>query len=214
MLFEDAAREVAGRYRSRSAYWYVRSKLAMDPVARKLGELGEAEPFGVVVDIASGRGQVALLLKTMGLASAVTGLDWDAEKITIAREASAGLEGMEFAQGDVNTADLPPADTLLLIDILHYLTVPEQDALLVRAARAARGRVVVRDVDPDRGASSALTQGWEWVTTTLGYNRGARVAPRSFTEITAVLEGEGLVVTREPCSARGMSNELLVGRRR
>lgn len=213
MLFEDAAREVAGRYRSRAAYWYVRSKLAMDPVARKLVELGEAEPFGAVVDIASGRGQVALLLRTMGLADAVTGLDWDAEKVAIATEASAGVDATSFTQGDVTSADLPPADTLLLIDILHYLTVPEQDALLRRAARAARDRVVVRDVDPDRGASSVLTQSWEWVTTTLGYNRGARVAPRSFAEITAILEGEGLVVTREPCSARGMSNELLIGRR-
>lgn len=213
VLFEDAARDVAGRYRSRSAYWYVRSKLAMDPVARKLVALGEAEPFGAVVDIASGRGQVALLLRTMDLASAVTGLDWDAEKVAIATEASAGVAATSFTQGDVTIADIPPADTLLLIDILHYLTVPEQDALLRRAASAARDRVIVRDVDPDRGASSVLTQSWEWVTTTLGYNRGARVAPRSFAEITTILEAEGLVVTREPCSARGMSNELLIGRR-
>jgi len=212
VLFDDAAREVAGRYRSRAAYWYVRSKLAMDPVARKLVALGEAEPFGAVVDIASGRGQIALLLRTMGLARTVTGLDWDAAKIAIATAASADLEGIAFAQSDVNTAALPDADTVLLVDILHYLTVPEQDALLVRAARAARGRVIVRDVDPDRGVSSVLTQSWEWVTTTLGYNRGARVAPRSFAEITAVLEGEGLGVTREACSARGMSNELLIGR--
>jgi hypothetical protein len=73
--------------------------------------------------------------------------------------------------------------------------------------------VVVRDVDPDRGATSVLTQSWEWVTTTLGYNRGARVAPRSFAEITTVLEAEGLTVTRELCSAKGMSNVLLLARR-
>ena len=109
--------------------------------------------------------------------------------------------------------EIPHADTVLLIDILHYLTVSEQDALLVRAARAARRQVIVRDVDPDRGATSVLTQSWEWVTTTLGYNRGARVAPRSFAEITTVLEAEGLTVTRELCSAKGMSNVLLLARR-
>ena len=74
-------------------------------------------------------------------------------------------------------------------------------------------RVIVRDVDPDQGAASILTHGWEWITTTLGYNRGARVAPRSFDEITQVLESEGLTVSRELCSARGMSNVLLVARR-
>jgi len=185
----------------------------MDPVARALVVLAAAEPFGAVLDVASGRGQVALLLRVMSLATAVVGLDWDAGKVAIANEASADLAGVAFTQGDVTTAPLPDADTVLLIDILHYLTAAEQDALLRRAAHAARRRVIVRDVDPDRGASSVLTQSWERVTTTLGYNRGARVAPRSFMEITAVLEGEGLVVTRTPCSARGMSNELLVARR-
>jgi hypothetical protein len=71
----------------------------------------------------------------------------------------------------------------------------------------------VRDVDPERGARSVVTERWEWVTTTLGYNRGARVAPRSFDAIAKVLEGHGLVVSREQCSARGLSNVLLIGRR-
>ena len=191
----------------------MRSKLALDPVARALFERGKAESFGVVHDIASGRGQVALLLRMTGVATAVTGIDWDSDKVAIAIEAGSGLEDVSFAHGDVCSAAIPAADTVLLIDILHYLTREEQDALLVRAARATRDRVIVRDVDPDRGASSVLTQGWEWITTTLGYNRGARVSPRSFVEITRLLEAEGLVVSRELCSAKGMSNVLLIGRR-
>ena len=213
VLFEEAARHVADRYRSRSAYWYVRSKLALDPVARALVERGQASSFGVVHDIAAGRGQVALLLRVTGVATAVTGIDWDAEKVAIASEAASGLDGVSFAHGDVREAEIPEADTVLLVDILHYLTHEEQHSLLVRAARATRDRVIVRDVDPDRGASSVLTQSWEWVTTTLGYNRGARVAPQSFAELTSILEREGLAVSRELCSAKGMSNALLVGRR-
>jgi len=211
--FEEAARELAARYRSRPAHYYVRSKLKMDPVSRALHDLGVKEPFGTVVDVACGRGQVALLLRALGLASAVEGFDWDAGKVGNANDAATGLEGVRFHAADVREVVLPEADTVLLVDILHYLTREEQDDLLVRSARAARGRVVVRDVDPDQGATSLLTHGWEWVTTTLGYNRGARVSPRSFAEITAVLEGEGLVVSRELCSARGMSNVLLVARR-
>jgi SAM-dependent methyltransferase len=211
--FEEAARAVAARYTARSAYWYVRSKLGMDPVARALVELGTEQPFGRVLDIASGRGQVALLLRMTDVATSVDGIDWDEPKIAIARRAADGLDRVAFTQGDVSTAELHDADTVLLIDILHYLGRAEQDALLVRAARATRGRLIVRDVDPDQGAASALTQGWEWVTTTLGYNRGAHVAPRSFAEITAILEQEGLVVTRRACSAKGLSNVLLIGRR-
>jgi SAM-dependent methyltransferase len=211
--FEEAARDVAARYRSRPAHYYVRSKLKMDPVSRALRDLGAKEHFGSVVDVACGRGQVPLLLRVLGLADAIDGFDWDAGKVANANDAAAGLDAVHFRAADVREVVLPEADTVLLVDILHYLTREEQDDLLVRSARAARGRVIVRDVDPDQGATSLFTHGWEWVTTTLGYNRGARVSPRSFAEITTVLEAEGLTVSRELCSARGMSNVLLVARR-
>jgi 2-polyprenyl-3-methyl-5-hydroxy-6-metoxy-1,4-benzoquinol methylase len=211
--FEDLTRAVADRYHTRSAYYYVRSKLRMDPVSRSLLELAEREPLGNVIDVACGRGQVALLLRSAGLAESVVGFDWDADKVQVATNAAEGLGDVRFEKADVREVALPAADTVLLIDILHYLRTEEQDDLLVRSARAASGRVIVRDVDPDRGAASLLTHGWEWVTTTLGYNRGARVAPRSFDEITKVLESEGLGVSRELCSAKGMSNVLLVARR-
>lgn len=188
----------------------------MDPVGRALHDLAQREPFGDVVDVGCGRGQFGLLLRSAGVATTVVGFDWDEEKVTIANLASRGLDEVHFEQGDVRHVALPSCDTVLLVDILHYLDHAEQDDLLVRAANAARiesGRVIVRDVDPDQGASSALTKGWEWVTTTLGYNRGARVAPRSFDAMAAILEAEGLVVTRERCSARVMSNELLIARR-
>lgn len=188
----------------------------MDPVGRTLHDLGGREPFGDVVDVGCGRGQLGLVLRSAGVASTVVGFDWDGEKVTIANDASRGLDEVHFEQADVRHVALPSCDTVLLVDILHYLDHSEQDDLLVRAANAARvngGRVIVRDVDPDQGASSALTKGWEWVTTTLGYNRGARVAPRSFDVMAATLEAEGLVVSRERCSARGMSNELLIGKR-
>lgn len=214
--FAQLARAVANRYSARSAHYYVRSKLKMDPVGRALHELGAKEPYGAVVDVACGRGQVALMLRAAGVATSVVGFDWDAGKVQNANQAGTGLDGVRFEQGDVREAALPASDTVLLIDILHYLTREEQDDLLVRSARAARAagaRVIVRDVDPDRGATSVLTASWEWVTTTLGYNRGARVSPRSFAEITAILESEGMQVSRELCSARGMSNVLLIARR-
>lgn len=211
--YEALTGAVADRYSARSAYYYVRSKLRMDPVSRALYDLGKAEPYGRVVDVACGRGQVALLLRMAGVADDVVGFDWDAGKVGNATDAAAGLEGARFLHSDVRECVLPTADTVLLIDILHYLARDEQDDLLQRAARAARRRVIVRDVDPDRGASSFLTHAWESIWTTLGYNRGARVAPRPFGEITSVLESEGLTVTRELCSARALSNVLLIARR-
>lgn len=200
---------MAARYVARPAHSYVKWKLALDPVAKKLTELG---PFGEVLDVACGRGQIALLLLEMGLATRVTGLDWDEPKVAAANAATGDLPA-RFTHGDVRTEALPEADTVLLVDILHYLTHEEQDALVASAAKAARKRVIVRDVDPDQGGRSVFTRSWEWITTSLGYNRGARVLPRSFEELTARFEAEGLTVTREPCGGLGFSNVILIAQK-
>lgn len=214
MRFEDAAKGVAARYRTPAAHWYVRSKLALDPIGRALLDLGRMEGFGEVVDVGCGRGQFALLLREVGVACSALGVDWDAKKVAIANSAAAGDRCLSFRQGDVRSAELPACDTILLVDILHYLTPDEQDALLVRAASAARERVVVRDLDPEQGGASLMTEAWERVTTTLGYNRGARVAPRAIPEIARTLGAQGFEVDRVECSAKAMSNVLLVARRR
>lgn len=199
----------------RSSYWYVRVKLDMDPVLAKIVDLAANEgPYGDVVDIGCGRGQLGLLLAEAGLARSIHGIDWHESKVRIATAAAVDpAVPSHFEASDVRTAELPSADTILLVDLLHYLTHEEQDALLARAATAARRRILVRDVDPERGSSSALTRAWEWVTTALGWNRGARIAPRSFDELSAVLESHGFTVERELCSTRALSNVLLVARR-
>src|SRR5207237_691202 len=128
--------------------------LASDPVAARIAAMAL---LGEVVDVGCGRGQlVALLLVTRSAIRAV-GIDWDEAKLRDARAAMAGLEAT-FVRGDARTCDVPAADTVLLVDVLHYMTDDEQDALLDRAARAARSRVIVRELDPERGWRSAVTR--------------------------------------------------------
>ncbi|MBX3192709.1 MAG: class I SAM-dependent methyltransferase [Labilithrix sp.] len=207
------ARQVTARYRDRGVRIYVRTKLWMDPIARVIHDEHAREGFGHVLDVGCGRAQLPLLLHAAGAADSVVGIDWDEEKIAIAAAAAEGLPDVRFALGDVGEASLPEVDTVFLVDILHYLTPEEQDDLLARAAKAARRRVFVRDLDPDAGASSVVTRSWEWVTTSLGWNRGARIRPRPFDEIARPLAALGFDVERAPCGARGLSNTLLVARR-
>jgi uncharacterized protein (DUF2062 family)/SAM-dependent methyltransferase len=210
--FEAAVVRVAERYARgrRAAYHYVRGKLASDPVAAQiiaLGALGEA------VDVGCGRGQLAVLLLEAGNAKRVTGFDWDGTKVNDAREAAAGLAA-EFEAGDMREVVIPPCDTVLFVDVLHYLTDAEQDAVLARAADAARARVVVRELDPDRGWRSAVTRGQERLTTSLGYNRGARVNVRSVENLAAPLRARGFEVRVEPCwGATPFANVMLVAER-
>ena len=208
---------VAARYAakgSRAAYHYVRSKLAGDPIARCVAELGATEALGDVIDAGCGRGQLGVLLLERKVATRVTGFDWDEKKLAIATRAAEGLPAT-FRKADLREPTLEPCDTALLIDVLHYLTVEEQDAVLRNVARAARRLVVVRELDPDRGWRSTVTRVQEALTTGVGYNRGARVNVRPIAELTRVLSGEGFAVEVSPCwGATPFSNVLIVGRRR
>jgi uncharacterized protein (DUF2062 family)/SAM-dependent methyltransferase len=213
--FEAAVGGVAARYAKgrRSAYFYTRGKMLGDPVVRRLWELGAEEAWGEVSDVGAGRGQLGILLLESGLATKVTGLDWDTTKVRDARCAAEGLDAT-FEEGNVQSHPVPSCDTALLIDVLHYLTDAEQDAVLQRAVMAARQRVVIRDIDPDRGWRSGLTRLQESITTAVRFNRGARVHVRPIACIERVLRAGGLEVTVEPCwGETPFANVLVVGRR-
>jgi hypothetical protein len=119
-------------------------------------------------------------------------------------------------RGDARTAPLEEADTVLLVDILHYFTIEEQDAILARAADMVRehGRIIVREADTERGWRSTATWLEEKLFTALRFNRGERVAFRPAREIRVLLEARGFVVEILPAWGKTpFSNVMIVGTR-
>lgn len=226
-----ATERVAGRYapasilsssRERTLFHYVRVKTLTDPVTKLIVDLLGDGPgvLGDVLDLGTGRGQIPVMMLELGRASSATGFDWDAVKIESARRAAAMTPPLpaRFEVADLSTvaAPLPAADTVLLIDVIHYLTIAEQDTLLAQAATAVRpgGRLVVREADTERGWRSAMTLAEEKLFTFVGFNRGARVHFRPAKSIVGRLRDAGLVCRVEP--AWGMtpfSNVLVIGDR-
>lgn len=220
-----AVERVAGRYApadgataaERSRFHYVRTKLLGDPVARMIADIEGEDPgaLGEVLDIGTGRGQLPILLVELGRATSARGVDWDAAKVEAGNKAASGLP-ISLAQGDARTAEYTPADTVLLIDLIHYFTIEEQDAILRRAAAAVRpgGRLLVREADTERGLRSAVTLLEERVFTALRYNRGERVRFRPAREIVARLEEAGLLCAVRPAWGKTpFANVLVIGRR-
>jgi 2-polyprenyl-3-methyl-5-hydroxy-6-metoxy-1,4-benzoquinol methylase len=171
--------------------------LLLDPVFALIAALDGS--FGRVLDVGCGRGQLGLFLHELGRATALTGIDSDARKIEVARGA---FPQAEFLVRDAARVELPPADTILLVDVLHYLPPAEQDALLTAAARAVTpgGRVLVRELDAERSPRSAVTRFFEWWGRRIGLNRGRATHYRSASELTRLLERAGL-----SCSIQGAS---------
>lgn len=202
---ELAAERTRLRYESapRGDRYYVAAKLALDPVFELIAAL--PGDFGRVLDLGCGRGQLGLLLLELGRASHVSGVDSDARKIEVARAAGpeADFRAADLAHGSLGLADgEAAADTILLVDVLHYLPLAEQDQLLEAAlgALSQGGRLVIRDLDGEPSARSWVTRLFEWIARRTGLNRGRATSYRPAREVTALLERAGL-----PCSVQGAS---------
>ena len=95
-----------------------------------------------LLDVGCGRGRLARELSGPG--RRVLGLDPSAEMVSAARQANAGVAGLEFDVGDFLTAEIPPDsfDFVSFVASLHHM---DQARALAKAAEILRpgGRLVV-----------------------------------------------------------------------
>ena len=214
---EPVFRWVEARYADAAVRRFVASKLRRDPVFRNLPAHLPAR--GTVVDLGSGRGQLALMLAKQAPGRTVTSIDWDERKVDAARAAAAGApetEGLAFVQGDARTVALPTAGCVVLLDLLHYFPVSEQDAILARAAAALEpgGRLLVREADAAGGVRFAITRFFERLAVGSGVTRGEGLVFRPAAEIAAALGRLGLAVKVLPMSmGTPLANVLFVAER-
>ncbi len=207
---------IAARYRGcgRFATHYVAGKLRFDPLTGALLALGRADGLGEVADLGCGRGQFAALLLEAGLARRVVGLDASARLLEQARHALRGL-CFEGRLQDLSTnAAIPPADTVLLLDVLYQLPTAAQARVLDAVARAARRQVVIRTADPAQGGRAWLTLMLEQAGRRTWPHAGAVVNARPISWIAGRLSEAGWSVQVAPCWAgTPFSNVLLTARR-
>mgnify|MGYP001765334142 CR=1 FL=1 len=130
-----------------------RFRLLRDPVFRVLLEEPACAGAARVLDVGCGRGLAAAVLAASPAAPAggrsYVGVDESERHIRVARDVLSDLPGLSFQACDFRDFDPPPADLVLLVDVLHYLPHSSQDALLRRLGRAMPpgGRILLREVD-------------------------------------------------------------------
>lgn len=217
----------AGRF----AWHFARGKLGMDPVFRHLLSVGLIPPAARVVDIGCGQGLLASLLRCADEAGAAgrwpqgwaaaprgasyTGIELMPRDVERA-QAAVGSAGT-FVCGDMRQVPLPACDAVVILDVLHYATVAEQDALLarVRDALSPGGRLLLRVGDADARRGFVISQ---WVDRVVTHVRGHRVPPTYGRPLSAwreTLQRLGFTVEPRPMSeGTPFSNVLLVAERR
>ena len=218
---------VAERYLGAGVFnWeFVRGKLRYDPVYRGLLTSRLLPRGGHLVDLGCGRGILLALLRAFEAeaeegagppAMELTGFDVEIKHLAAARIA---LQ----AQAKIRRADLtgedftpPECDTLVLLDVLHYLPPEAQERLLAVAAEALApgGMLILREADAAAGWRFRATAAGERAMAILRGRWRTRFHYRSREEWGKLLGGLGLAVEDRAMSAgTPYGNVLVVGRR-
>jgi SAM-dependent methyltransferase len=171
---------------------FARGKLICDPMFVAFLELGLIPDNKRLLDLGCGQGILASwLLSAQELfqsgewpknwpappsLEAITGIDLMPRDVNRAKLALG--ERAEFKVGDARTAEFGKADVIMLLDVLHYLSFPEQEALLhkIRASLTDKGIFITRVGDRAAGLPCLYSQ---WVDLIASFIRGHRL-PRLY----------------------------------
>lgn len=198
----------------RVAKGFASGKMRGDPVYAAVLEY--IRPGITLLDVGCGEGYLLALAHEHVVDLTLVGLDHDARRVEQGRIALSDVPDCTLSTDDVRTADLPVADVITCLDVLHYQTPEEQDAILGRlaAALAPGGVLLVRDGRSDGGVASWVTRLSETVAMALGRHQGDGVYFRPLDELTAAFERVGLSLEHDACAdGTPFANLLFVARR-
>lgn len=155
--------------------WYMRIKMKMEKSYKCFHELVPLEAS--ITDIGCGYGPLCYMLGLLSGKRVILGIDYDSEKIEIAQNCYSGNPQISFRHANALDYDIPKSDVFILNDMLHYLTIPEQEKLLAGCVSKTEkgGMVIVRDGDTGNVHDHRLTKLSEWFSIDLlGFNKAVQ----------------------------------------
>jgi SAM-dependent methyltransferase len=211
-----AVDQAAERYRAagRVAHGFARGKMRGDPAYATVLEL--LPERGLLLDVGCGEGYLLALARAQRPSLQLVGLDHDERRVAVARQALADEPDLQLLVGDLRGSELPRADMITCLDVLHYMPPAQQDAALARMAEilAPGGSLLVRDGQADDGLRSAALRLSETLAVALGRHRGDGVFFRPAGALRAAMQALDLEVQVAPCrEGTPFANLLFVARK-
>ncbi len=218
MLDAVTLKEIAGLYLpSRWHYYYAHSKLRTDPLyAAVAGALAGTDP--PLLDLGCGVGLLPHYARAAGISLAYVGVDNDAPKIRLAREAAArgGLADVRFETVDLARGCPAHQGSVAILDMLQFLPPERMQPLVIEAARCITpsGRLIIRTGLQDSGWRARVTRAADSMARTIRWmNAAPRVYPTA-AWLRAELAAQGLTVSFTPLWGRTPFNNWLIVARR
>lgn len=229
--YEHIARERACEWRQarlvRDCYIYIAPyfsmclffKLCMDSSYRLLPRLLPYE--GNILDLGCGTGFLSNLLVYSGEKRHVLGIDYDGEKIDLARRSIISYlsQSLEFVAGDIleeigKKIPLDYFDGVLCCDLLHYFPLEKQKDVLGAAWKTMKpgSSLVIRQDVTDKETCRSSCVWYEVFGKTLGFNSfwyGKPIYP-SEGQIVSWLEEIGFVYIRSPLYPKPQKGQVIL----
>jgi SAM-dependent methyltransferase len=195
---------------------YARAKISADPVYAAVLERFRSSPLPIL-DIGCGVGLLGFYLREAGLKNPIVGIDTDVKKVRAGQEVAArAYAGIDLIVGDARRDLAEFAGNVALLDVIHYLTDPEQHEVLAAAAsRVAPGGIaVIRDCIRDGTWRYRMTWAEEWFAKTIGWLRVPRLNFPTLDALTTEFDRRDFSGEVTPLWGRTpYNNHLLVFRR-
>lgn len=228
-FFRALARDAAARYKSagRFAHHFAFGKLTGDPAFAYILAHGLIPHRSRILDLGCGQGLLAALLQTardrcvnwpVGMSpppDPVAYCGVDVQWRSIERAKHAADDTARFVCADIRCVPFDVADTVILLDVLHYFDYCAQEHLLrrARAAMKAGGRMLLRVADESSALRFRCTVAIDRVLMALRGQGIARLYCRPVASWIRMLEGHGFHVIATPMSAgTPFANVLLCAR--
>jgi 1-acyl-sn-glycerol-3-phosphate acyltransferase len=201
------------RYQGKLIEQFVFWKMKTDPVFAALDAVVPRRGF--VLDLGCGYGMATHWLSCFTDTRTFLGVDYDEEKIRVARRTAPDHPRIQFQEGDVLNFDYPACDTVLLLDVLHYW-VPEKQQMILDKARCALrpgGVLILRDGARAESGAHRRTHFFEKLATRVGHNRTEEgLHFQTLPELEAMLKRAGFATWELKREAGRDSNVMLIAR--
>lgn len=151
--------------------WYTRIKLKLEENYNIYNEL--IPRSCIVTDLGCGYGYLPYMLNLVSKERRITGIDYDADKISVATHCAIKNNDVNFITADITEIEPVQSDVFIINDVLHYM--PEQ--LQVRVVKSCikklnnNGLIIIRDADKDLKRRHLGTKITELLSTNIGFNK-------------------------------------------
>ena len=151
--------------------WYVKIKLLLENNYNIFNEI--IPENASITDIGCGYGYISYMLGMCSENRKILAIDYDTDKITIAKNCFSINPRIQFIHADISTFEFEKCDVFLISDILHYLPETIQKTLLNKCVDMLNegGMIILRDADKQANSKHLLTRYTEFFSTKSGFNK-------------------------------------------